>query len=37
LEAFYAARIQSGSHVVAVTGQAAQKLASQSGPRMEIP
>jgi multidrug efflux system membrane fusion protein len=30
-------RIQSGSHVVAVTGQAAKELASQSGPRMEIP
>jgi membrane fusion protein, multidrug efflux system len=30
-------RIQSGSHVVAVAGQAAEELASQSGPRMEIP
>jgi multidrug efflux pump subunit AcrA (membrane-fusion protein) len=29
--------IQPGSHVVAVTGQAAKELASQSGPRMEIP
>jgi multidrug efflux system membrane fusion protein len=30
-------RIRSGSHVVAVTGQAAEELASQSGPWMEIP
>jgi membrane fusion protein, multidrug efflux system len=30
-------RIQPGRHVVAVTGQAAEELANQSGPRMEIP
>jgi multidrug efflux system membrane fusion protein len=30
-------RIRSGSHVVAVIGQAAEQVASQSGPWMEIP
>jgi multidrug efflux system membrane fusion protein len=30
-------RLQPGSHVAAVTGRAAQQLANQSGPRMEIP